>query len=271
MRHGKSVRGMCAALASAALLLGCGPGPSADGPAPATPGTTEDTPPPAGAAGDGTVPLPGGVPAPATDGLRTPRSAAEAREVVRAVAVAPEDFGSGFRPQDPYEADPDTWAVLGDDCVWLREPLPPQVLAGLTRYVESPAVTEGGGPLQVMYSITVHDGEDSADARMADILEEVLRCPEQQLRSDERVTSLTSAGTSGDHPAMDDLIDERGLFHSDLHGGPYAYQWLVSRAGPVIVALSVKGSADHPDHAALREVSGPVLTLMQAAIEKELR
>ncbi|ARQ71897.1 hypothetical protein [Streptomyces marincola] len=198
-----------------------------------------------------------------------PASAADALALARAVAIAPEDFGPGFVAQEPYEPDPATWAVLDDACVWQREPLADGVLANVTRNAELPAERDGDGPLQVMSSVTVYDSVRTADARMADIVEEVLRCPEQRLRADERVTGLGSSSMPPEELSVDDQIYESGQFHSDVHGGPYGYQWLVSRIGPVTVALSVKGSAEFgPDE--LLGVSAPALALLESNADAEL-
>ncbi len=160
-------------------------------------------------------------------------------------------------------------AVLDASCVWQREPLPEGVLANVTRNAELPARTEGGGPLQVMSSVTVHDSVESADARMAGITEEVLRCPRQQLQADEYVTGLGSSSMPPDQLSVDDQIVETGQFHSEVHGGPRDYMWLVSRIGPVTVALSAKGSAEYREDA-LFEVSTAALALLESNAESEL-
>ncbi|MDB1089762.1 hypothetical protein PJ985_19590 [Streptomyces sp. ACA25] len=260
MRHAAA-----AAVLAVVLLSACAPGGGQEDPQP--PGDREQAP----SARENAEPSadPGAAPEP----RRTPGGSAEALELARAVSAAPGDFGDDFVPQEPYESDPAQWAVLDEECVWRREPLPEPVLAALTRHAERPAENPEAGPLQVMSSVTVHDSDRSADARMAGTLEEVLRCPEQRLRPDERVHGLESAGSPGDRERLraDDHVHEVGLFVSDTHGGPHPYLWMVSRVGPVTVALSVKGSAEYADQEELREIAAPVLTRLQAGIEEALR
>lgn len=93
---------------------------------------------------------------------RAPGTRAEAVEFVRGIAVRPDYFGVGFRKSEPYESDPAEWAVLGEDCLWRREPLPDQVLASLTRAFVLP---EAKGKKAVYVSVTVTVHEDTAAGR----------------------------------------------------------------------------------------------------------
>ncbi len=266
MRHRRTAP--CAVTLAAVivpLLGGCGSGhgtpDTGDGTAPATAPHTDPT--------TVTEEPPDWEPDPA----RLPTGHDDALALARAVSAQPHDYGPGYLPQDPYEADPATMAVLGQDCVWTREPLPGEVLANLTRNSELPATSTESGPLRVMSSVTVHDSVAAADLRMAKILEEVLRCPGQQLRADERVTGLLSMGDPGgtDSPLRaDDLIREGGEFTSDLYGGPYPYLWVVTRRGPVTVALAVKGTEGY-DEAAVERIVTDAQELMLARVESALR
>ncbi|ONK14610.1 hypothetical protein [Streptomyces sp. MP131-18] len=259
MRQGKLVRGVVA-VAATGLLWGaaaCSGGGGEDD-APAEPTEEERDGSGADAARTGT-----GI----TGGPGTPD---DARALARAVAIEPGDYGPGFVAADLAEADPATVAVLDEACVWQREPLPDGVLANVTRNAELPAQQQGGGPLQAMSSVTVHDSIEAADARMAGIVEEVLRCPQQQLRADEYVTGLGSSSMPPDQLSVDDQIAESGQFHSEVHGGPYDYYWLVSRIGPVTVAVSAKGAAGVTEDQ-LSEVSFMALALLESNAEAELR
>ncbi|WP_267940830.1 hypothetical protein [Streptomyces sp. ST2-7A] len=255
------------------LVTGCGSDPTRADPvagsaATATPGEDPGEP-----AED---PLPPGAAPFVPDPERLPRDAASAALLAGAVLPEVADHGTGFvavdrsaddRPDadpsasdpsasggfaDPADAEtgpartPDTHPVLTDACVWKREPIPDDILA--LRTVEAERPTEGRGtpgPLGVVTVVTVHDDVTAADRRMAGILEEGLRCPEQRLRADERIAGLTSVGAfrpgNGTLPA-DDLITERGDLFADDLGGPHPYLWLVARVGPVTAALAVKGT-----------------------------
>jgi hypothetical protein len=88
------------------------------------------------------------------DAARLPRTASQARALVREVIADPELFGSGAVRAMPYESDPDTWPVLGDDCAWQPRGLPGDVLATLTRHMEMP---DGRGRTAgVTVTVTVH-------------------------------------------------------------------------------------------------------------------
>ncbi|WP_329385417.1 hypothetical protein [Streptomyces sp. NBC_01716] len=234
------------ALAIGLLLAGC----SGDGdtsatdttkPSPAKSGTEEKT--------DGEAK--GAAPSPsATNGLdfspddsRKPRTRAEALRLARAVTAEPSRYGAGYVKRSPYESDPGSLAVLDEDCVWQREPLPPSVLTSFTRYSELPAQGDKG-PIRIAATVLVHREEADANWDMARTLEEALRCPEQQLSDGERITGLLSAGLAfgAGQFASEDSISESGEYHSDELGGPHYYTWGQSRLGQVTVSSVGKGS-----------------------------
>ncbi|SFC43460.1 hypothetical protein SAMN05421773_103287 [Streptomyces aidingensis] len=178
------------------------------------------------------------------DPAKAPATAAEAAGLVDRVAPAPENFGPGYVVRDPAEDDPGEWAVLGEDCVWRRAPVPDGVLASLTRYTELPAA-DGRGAVQAAMVITVHRDVRGAQWEMARTIEDAQRCPEQQLRQNEWVRGLTSMGqergTLGNR-TTEDALQEFGEFYPDA-AGPYPYHWFRIRIGPVTVAFSAKGGA----------------------------
>ncbi|MEG3629317.1 hypothetical protein [Streptomyces poriticola] len=183
---------------------------------------------------------------------KVPRTRAEALSLARAVAFLPRDWGDGFVAQDPAESAPDTWAVLDSTCSWTREPLPGGVLAAVSRYSELP-VGEGGDTLRVTAVVTVHATQESADDRLNTTLEEVMRCPQQEIRTGERITDLNSVGrpAGGDQRYADDSVFEMGTYVRQRGETvlEYPYQWLMDRYGTVTVAVSVRGAqgADAPD------------------------
>jgi hypothetical protein len=200
-----------------------------------------------------------------------PRTPAAALDLARAVLPLPEDHGDDFVPQDPYETDPATWSVLGEDCAWRREPLPDGVLAGLSRNAEVPADRPGAPPLQVTSSVTVFDSVEAADARMAEILEEALRCPGQELRTGEYVTDLISGAPDPSASTDYDIVYESGQFTTDAHpgAGPYPYLWTVARWDTVTAAVSVKGTEGY-DEAAVDDITVNAISQMSVAMEEQL-
>ncbi|WP_329257861.1 hypothetical protein OG223_36145 [Streptomyces sp. NBC_01478] len=207
-----------------------------------------------------------------SDPGRAPKTSAAAERLARAVAAVPVNWGPGFVKRTPYESAPGFWPVLDADCVWQREPQPATVLATLTRYSELPAES-GKGPIRVAAVVTVHRTVNEADWEMSETLEEALRCPDQQLRQDERITGLTSQGsdfgTLG-NLAAEDMLTEGGKYYSDELGGPYSYYWMQSRLGPVTVAAVGKGSEGRSVDevsAALQQGAGAMISRVKSELE----
>ncbi|MET8567490.1 hypothetical protein [Streptomyces sp. NPDC004783] len=178
------------------------------------------------------------------DPAKLPTTAAHADALVRDVIAQPSAFGPDTVRRSPYESDPRRWAVLGDDCVWEQRALPKDVLASLTRHFEIPA-SGGRGPLTLSAVVTVHRTAEQADWENAEVLEEMMRCPSQLLRSGEVLTDLTDVPNAlGDlgNGYADDSLTETGAYTSDRLGGPHPYVWEQTRIGPFTVAVSAKGA-----------------------------
>ncbi|MFJ4844605.1 hypothetical protein [Streptomyces sp. NPDC088733] len=226
------------AAAGALLLAGCTSGG----------GTDEATASPSGASPSGRS---SASPAPSATAANepftlaesaAPRTRSEATAFVRGLTVRPDYFGSGYRRRDPYETGPATWTVLGDDCIWRREPLAPTVLAGLTRSFVRPAAG-GKGPVFVSLTVTVHASVVEARRDMAVSLEEPLRCPTQQLTATERVQGMASQGdpfTEQRTATSDDNLTEFGEYVADGDSRPRRFDWFKHRLGPVTVAATVR-------------------------------
>ncbi|MGW1541500.1 hypothetical protein ACWCPM_14915 [Streptomyces sp. NPDC002309] len=227
------------------LLAGCTGGPGeGSGPeeTPARPPADASTAPPADAS---TAPSPSPSAAPSDEPYtvardRAPGTRAEAVAFVRGLAVRPDYFGAGFRKREPHESDPAEWAVLGEDCLWRREPLPDGVLASMTRGFELPEA-DGKGPVQVSLTVTVHADARSARRDMAGSLEDALRCPEQRLNATVRVRGLFSRAdpfTEQRNAISDDDLTESGTYVVDGEKGAHPFDWFKYRLGPVTVAAT---------------------------------
>lgn len=236
-----------AVMTCATLLAGCtdgGGGPGGE----TTRGASPDV---ARSDGDtdavtGADALPAASPTEQADPAKQPHSAAEAWAFVRKVIADPELVGSGAAPGTPYESDPNTWAVLGENCAWQREGLPEDVLATLTRHFEVPA-SGAEGSVRMSTTVTVHRTALDAAWEQAGMLEEGVGCPEQTLRAGERLTDLSSVavawGESG-NTSSDDSLSESGACVSDTRGGPYPYSWTQSVFGPVVISASSCGGQE---------------------------
>ncbi|MFJ4621034.1 hypothetical protein [Streptomyces sp. NPDC088812] len=180
---------------------------------------------------------------------RAPRTRAEAVAFVRSLVVRPDYFGAGYRRGEPYESDPARWAVLGEDCVWRREPLPRTVLASLTRRFELPE-EKGKDAVYVALTVTVHTSTVQARRDMAGSVEEALRCPEQRLSATERVRGLSSqaqTATEQESPTTEDDLQEAGEYVVDGEE-PRPFDWSKFRLGPVTVAATVRHGAGRVEY-----------------------
>ncbi|MEV5912508.1 hypothetical protein AB0M00_26850 [Streptomyces chartreusis] len=186
-----------------------------------------------------------------------PRTRSEAVALVRGLTPRADNFGSGFRKAQPYESDPGEWAVLDEDCVWQRQPLPDTALASLTRQFELP-VSEGKGPVQVSMTVTVHTDTTAARRDMAVSLEEALRCPNQRLNATEQVRGLYSRAdpfSEARNGVTDDDLIESGELLVDGIEGALPFDWFKYRLGPVTVAATDRIGAGHTDEEATRIAS----------------
>ncbi|MER6784812.1 hypothetical protein ABT330_09265 [Streptomyces sp. NPDC000658] len=268
------VRAAASAAGAALLVGGCGaggdkaagPSPSASGrsAAPSTSGS------PAAASGGGAAATPTPTPTPfKADPAKLPRTRPQADALAQAVVLQPQAWGPGFRAQRPAASAPGTVAVLDAECRWQRGPLPSSVLASSSRYSELPG-TGGKGTVKVTAAVTVHSTVGAADEQLATTLEEALRCREQQVRTDERISQLASVATpygQGGNTYADDSVLEIGSY---LTGDtPQPYRWNVARLGSVTVAVAVMGAPGRTADELTRYASY-ALTTMLSRIESEL-
>ncbi|WP_435210239.1 hypothetical protein [Streptomyces sp. bgisy034] len=186
-----------------------------------------------------------------------PQTRSEAVAFVRGLTSRPDNFGSGFRKAQPYESDPGEWAVLDEDCVWQRQPLPDTALASLTRRFELPG-SGGKGPVKVSMTVTVHEDTTAARRDMAVSLEEALRCPDQRLNATEQVRGLYSRAdpfAEARNGVTDDDLIESGKLLVDGAKGALPFDWFKYRLGPVTVAATDRIGAGHTDEEASRIAS----------------
>ncbi|MFH8515380.1 hypothetical protein ACH4CE_09735 [Streptomyces gelaticus] len=55
------------------------------------------------------------------DPARLPTTRKAALSLIGQVIAGPDNFGPGVVARTPYESDPDSWPVLGTDCVWRQQ------------------------------------------------------------------------------------------------------------------------------------------------------
>jgi hypothetical protein len=205
------------------------------------------------------------------DASLVPRTPQDGRGLAESVVLTPGDWGRGYVAQEPAESTPGTWAVLDESCRWEREKLPRAVLASTSRYSRLPA-GGGKGAVKVTAVATVHASVLGADEQLSATLEEVLRCPEQQPRSDERITGLMSLGTpfgARDQEYADDSLLEAGQYVEN-GGAAQPYRWMLARLGTVVVAVSVTGGTGYTE-VEINQMGSKALAQMLTRVEQRLK
>ncbi len=227
-------------------------------------------PDPGGGTGSGPSPEKTFVPDPA----RLPKTRAEARDLVDRVIADPDSFGPGVVKRSPYESDPATWPVLGEDCVWQQRKPASSVLATLTRSFEVPA-EPGKGPMRLAAVVTVHRTREDATWEMAESIEESMRCPTQQLSEGEQIGSMIAAallGGEGLQTASEDSLNEMGEYRSSELGGPHPYFWGQAQTLQFTVAVTGKGAKGRTEREIedlVAQAQSVMLVRLESAVEKQ--
>ncbi|MFJ8967566.1 hypothetical protein ACIRJ3_07245 [Streptomyces anulatus] len=228
------------------------------------------SPDPGGGTGSGPSPEESLVPDPA----RLPKTRAEARDLIERVIAGPDSFGPGVVKRSPYESDPATWPVLGENCVWQQQKPAYSVLATVTRSFEVPA-EQGKGPVRLGAVVTVHRTRDDAAWEMAESLEESMRCPTQQLREGEQIGSMIAGallGGEGMQATSEDSLSELGQYRSSELGGPHHYFWQQAQTLQFTVAVTgkgAKGRSEREINDLVLHAQGTMLARLDSAIEKQ--
>ncbi|MFD4746325.1 hypothetical protein ACFYZ6_27985 [Streptomyces rubiginosohelvolus] len=257
---------------AAVLLAGCSG--AAD-----EPGETERRDASASAApgsGDSTEAEPSAEPTttPDPDPARLPRTRAAALDLIDRVIADPDSFGPGVVKRSPYESGPDTWPVLGEDCVWQQRKPGHSVLATLTRSFEVPAAA-GKGPVRLGAVVTVHRTRQDAAWEMAESIEETMRCPTQQLREGELIGSMVAAALFGGEATQtnsEDALSEVGEYRSSELGGPHHYAWQQAQTLQFTVAVTGKGAKGRTEKEIddlVVQAQAAMLVRLESAVEKQ--
>ncbi|WP_426497144.1 hypothetical protein [Streptomyces sp. D54] len=228
------------------------------------------SPEPGGGTGAGPSPEQSLVPDPA----RLPKSPAEARDFIDRVIAGPDSFGPGVVKRSPYESDPATWPVLGEDCVWQQQKPAYSVLATLTRSFELPA-EQGKGPVRLGAVVTVHRTREDAAWEMAESIEESMRCPTQELRKGETIGSMVAGALLGGESAQntsEDFLSEMGEYRSSELGGPHYYAWQQAQTLQFTVAVTGKGAKGRTEDeidTLVNEAQSAMLSRLENTVEKQ--
>ncbi|MGW8981611.1 hypothetical protein ACWGQ9_03010 [Streptomyces parvus] len=208
------------------------------------------------------------------DPARLPKTRAEARDFIGRVIAGPDSFGPGVVKRSPYESDPATWPVLGEDCVWQQRKPGPSVLATLTRSFEVPAEA-GKGPVRLAAVVTVHRTRQDATWEMAESIEESMRCPTQQLREGELIGSMVAGALLGGEATQnssEDSLTELGEYRSSELGGPHHYFWQQAQTLQFTVAVTGKGAKGRTEREIdelVVQAQGTMLARLESTVEKQ--
>ncbi|MFE7137933.1 hypothetical protein ACFVAG_09305 [Streptomyces sp. NPDC057644] len=208
------------------------------------------------------------------DPARLPKTRAAALDLIGRVIAEPDSFGPGVEKRSPYESGPDTWPVLGKDCVWQQQKPAHSVLATLSRSFEVPAEA-GKGPVRLAATVTVHRARQDAAWEVAESIEESMRCPTQQLREGELIGSLVAGalfGGEANQNNSDDFLSETGQYQSSEAGGPHYYAWQQAQVQQFTLAVTGKGAKGRTEREVddlVVQAQAAMLVQLRSAVEKQ--
>ncbi|MFI1224498.1 MULTISPECIES: hypothetical protein [unclassified Streptomyces] len=208
------------------------------------------------------------------DPARLPKNRAAALDLIGRVIAEPDSFGPGVVKRSPYESDPATWPVLGEDCVWQQQKPGFSVLATRTRSFEVPA-EPGKGPVRLAAVVTVHRTREDAAWEMAESIEETMRCPTQELREGELIGSMVAAALLGGEATQtnsEDALSEMGQYQSSELGGPHHYAWQQAQTLQFTVAVTGKGAKGRTEREIddlVVQAQAAMLVRLESAVEKQ--
>lgn len=183
------------------------------------------------------------------------RSAAQARDLAKRVALTPADWGSGYVRSDPYETDQVVQSVADDSCTLVVQP-PANELAALERNAQKSDRTVADTS-----TVVVHRDSGSATADIARFRSDTQRC---RTEYDSATKQKWEDVHAVDVPALkgfDELSGEEGHQVADEAGQKVDtyYTQLTGRKGQVVVQATVARSGGRGQN---REEAANALSLM---------
>lgn len=157
-----------------------------------------------------------------------------ARELVRLVALTPQDWGPDFQKQEGYEDDNMTRYTVGQDCKGFEDGTVPGGVASMYRYTFKPTAA-GLEQVFAVSGATVYEDVAAAEAEMATVRADAARCRAQTLAGGERLTSVVTHDLKDVDDTDDVVVTEATWVAADgRRNAPYV--WVTARRGAVIVA-----------------------------------
>ncbi|MFE0189547.1 hypothetical protein [Streptomyces sp. NPDC058989] len=178
---------------------------------------------------------------PSDDSSKVPSvsSSAAARNIAKRVTLTPEDWGSSFVRDSPYENSQKYWTVVDQDCKITSEALT-GALDSLGRNVRESNKTAYSSSTLITYK-----GADSAGRAVVQQREPLRRCPTQSMAGGKARSENVHEVDVPDLKGFDDVVAEEGHDVVDADGqkadnyytyvtaskGQYVLQSLVTRGG----------------------------------------
>ncbi|NUU20400.1 MAG: hypothetical protein HOV68_02630 [Streptomycetaceae bacterium] len=205
-------------------------------------------------------------PDPSTDAAKPPLGE-QARGLVRAVALTPQDWGPTYQRQEGYESEELTRYTLGADCKAFEDGTMPGAEAAMYRYAFMPTAS-GLEQVFAVSGATAYRDEATAKKEMQQVRDDAARCPAQTLTGGERLTSVVTGPM--DVPGADESLAMEATWVDDKGDKNGPYVWVMARRGTVVLAaLAVDLKA--PDISGTEDLAHDGVTKMVERLEAELK
>ncbi|MFG2644733.1 hypothetical protein ACGFYP_27625 [Streptomyces sp. NPDC048370] len=185
----------------------------------------------------------------------------EAHRLAAAVALRPEDWGSGYKRADPYETDPASEWEVRSTCEGVAQSSRSGTLAAISR-----AVTHPVSGLISSTEVRVFADPATAESYLDDIENGTRRCPEQH--SDKTRWAGVRQATAPEVAGYDEIVAEDGKQVADADGKTTDYPYVVytGRSGATTLAvIDYEGPDGVP--ARLAERAAGVMKKLQQRLE----
>lgn len=187
----------------------------------------------------------------------TAAAAEQAHKTASQIVLSTQDWGPGFIPANPYEADPATESAIRDDC----EVYEKAARAGTLAAIQRTSSNQQDG-LDVFSQVGVYAADGTAKGFVADVRDVLHRCPNQHAGKArwDNVHEAVAPQLSG----FDEIVSDEGRLatYDDGTAADEPYVLLTGRSGKVVLTAFVGGPRDK--QAVARKKATDALTLMRS-------
>lgn len=187
----------------------------------------------------------------------TAAAAEEAHKTASKMVLSAQDWGPGFTPDNPYEADPFTETTIRDDCEDYEKP----VRAGTLAAIQRSTINQQEG-LNALSRVGVYAADGTAKGVVADVRDVLHRCPNQHTGKArwDNVHEAVAPQLSG----FDEIVSDEGRLatYDDGTAADEPYVLLTGRSGKIVMTAFVGGPRNK--QAVARKKAADALTLMRS-------